>query len=463
MASSRARAPGPRAGPRRPRGVVTSRSPAPESPTSASASTTRAWRSAVRRRRATRGPKPTLSATSRCGKSAASWKTRPISRRCVGTFVRSRPSRSTRPRVGRRRPATTRRIVDLPAPLGPRSASRSPAATSSETSLTIDRPSSTTPRSSRASVIVCSARQATAPRRARRRATSAHEHDAERHRRTDVVLARPAEEAEDGDGHGRPVRSRDEDRRAELAERDREGKPGGDGERTSEERELDLAPDASRRGAEHGGRLAQPGVGRAQRRNEPRTTNGIATSACATGTIAGDERRSSGGSSNARRNPNPSIAAEAPSGSITSASSPPRPRATTTAAGIPTASAIAVATEPKTSELTIACHGATSSAGVSVASERKCAKPWPSPTRSERRTSASGGSARKAAESADDDHDQRRDPDRPEAARAVRAATRTPRRRSSAPETSTVSATAPSWRSASAAAVRRSKSRAAWL
>src|SRR5688572_20038257 len=100
-----------------------------------------------------------------------------------------------------------------------------------------------------------------------------------------------------------------------------------------------------------------------------RTTKGIATSACATGTIAADERRSSGGASKASRNPNPSIAADAPSGSITSASRPPRPRATAVAAGIPTTSAITVAPVAKRSELAIACHGTTSRAGVSSRSE----------------------------------------------------------------------------------------------
>jgi hypothetical protein len=126
-----------------PERVAGSRAPASSSPTSASASATRAARSA-RGRPATLGPKPTFSATVRCGKSAASWNTSPIPRRCAGRPVTSVPSTRTRPAVGRSRPETTRRRVDLPAPLGPSRARRSPDATSSETSSTIRRPSSST-------------------------------------------------------------------------------------------------------------------------------------------------------------------------------------------------------------------------------------------------------------------------------------------------------------------------------
>ena len=51
-----------------------------------------------------------------------------------------------------------------------------------------------------------------------------------------------------------------------------------------------------------------------------RTTNGIATSACAIGTSTGDVRRSSGGSSSAMRKPKPSVTAETPSGTLSSPS-----------------------------------------------------------------------------------------------------------------------------------------------
>ena len=58
-----------------------------------------------------------------------------------------------------------------------------------------------------------------------------------------------------------------------------------------------------------------------------------------------------------------------------STSSPRRPPATATAAGIPTASAIAAAAVAKRSEFRTACHGATKSAGVSWASAVKWSKP----------------------------------------------------------------------------------------
>lgn len=55
-----------------------------------------------------------------------------------------------------------------------------------------------------------------------------------------------------------------------------------------------------------------------------RTTNGTPTSACASGTRIQLLRRSSGGSSSAMRNPNPTVTADTPSGSINSASNPVR-------------------------------------------------------------------------------------------------------------------------------------------
>ena len=52
-----------------------------------------------------------------------------------------------------------------------------------------------------------------------------------------------------------------------------------------------------------------------------RMTNGIAIKACAIGTRTHDVRRSSGGLSSAMRNPNPTVTADTPSGSDTTASS----------------------------------------------------------------------------------------------------------------------------------------------
>ena len=85
-----------------------------------------------------------------------------------------------------------------------------------------------------------------------------------------------------------------------------------------------------RPGAEHRRRVAQPRVDAAQRGHDARTTNGIATTACAIGTSNGEVARPRGACSNASRKPNPTVTAEVPSGSIRNASNaarrPPGPR-----------------------------------------------------------------------------------------------------------------------------------------
>ena len=102
----------------------------------------------------------------------------------------------------------------------------------------------------------------------RDRGDEPHQDDAERHRRPDVVGAGPAEEAEDRHRDGGPVGPHDEHRGAELPERDGERKPGGDGQRACEQRKLDLAAHLGRRRSQHGGRLAEADVDRAEGRNE---------------------------------------------------------------------------------------------------------------------------------------------------------------------------------------------------
>src|SRR3954451_25489545 len=51
------------------------------------------------------------------------------SRAAGGSFVTSRPPIDTRPRSGRSSPATSRKVVVLPAPVGPSSTTNSPSAT----------------------------------------------------------------------------------------------------------------------------------------------------------------------------------------------------------------------------------------------------------------------------------------------------------------------------------------------
>ena len=112
-------------------------------PTTSSNSITRSGTRRPRRANGERGvrrprPKPTLSATSRCGKSDASCGTRPTRRRSGGTpdgpSTTRRPARSTVPAVAGMRPASTRNSVVLPQPLGPRTPSSSPSGTSRWTS-----------------------------------------------------------------------------------------------------------------------------------------------------------------------------------------------------------------------------------------------------------------------------------------------------------------------------------------
>ena len=99
--------------------------------TSLSASVTRASMSGAP---LTRSPNATFSKTSRCGKSAARWKTMFTGRRWGGMRVTSRPCSSSRPSVGRMNPATIRSSVVFPQPDGPSSVTNSPSEIVSETS-----------------------------------------------------------------------------------------------------------------------------------------------------------------------------------------------------------------------------------------------------------------------------------------------------------------------------------------
>src|SRR3954451_9237416 len=71
-----------------------------------------------------------LARTVRCGKSCASWNTRPMRRRWTGSEIlaaaskRTTPSTTMRPRSGRRRPATAAMTLDFPAPERPNRAVR---------------------------------------------------------------------------------------------------------------------------------------------------------------------------------------------------------------------------------------------------------------------------------------------------------------------------------------------------
>ena len=290
-----------------------------------------------------------FAATSRCGNRASSWNIRPMPRRCGGTPARSSGRRA---RQSRRRAAGAQRSPAAASTCRCRSG-RARRRVSPSSTVEVDagerrvaaehdpeRPANAQHQSL--------ARRVGEPlgRRAPRRPVIAARSDGERRGEALVRLSGPAEEPEDRHGQRWLLGAGDEDGGAELAEGDCEREAGCDGERATSERDVDLSP--GRRG---GARRALPPP-RASRGSiersagvTMRTTNGAATSDCATGTSHQDDLKSSGASSNAIRKPNPSITAEAPSGSSTRPSSAPGGRrASATAASPPTTSAIAAAT-----------------------------------------------------------------------------------------------------------------------
>ena len=232
MAPARARARGRHACARRPRATPTARCSRPSRPTSASSSATRA-RCSARPFPCMRRPNAMLAATSRWGKRASSWNISPIPRRCGGTPSRSRPSSVTAPASSGCSPAIARSSVDLPPPLGPRTATVSPSSTARSTPASASWPPSTT-----LAPATCSAGAIRAPAPAVRRTlgeqggarSDRREDDGQRRSDTLVRLTGAAEEPEDRHGQRRLLGPRDEDGGAELPERDREREPGRDGE-----------------------------------------------------------------------------------------------------------------------------------------------------------------------------------------------------------------------------------------
>src|SRR3984885_6274358 len=88
------------------------------------------------RRAGERNGKAKLSNTERCGESEYCWKTKTTSR-CAGeALVTSRPAMRIRPASGFSRPATRRKVVVFPAPVGPSSTTNAPPSTVSDRSET---------------------------------------------------------------------------------------------------------------------------------------------------------------------------------------------------------------------------------------------------------------------------------------------------------------------------------------
>src|SRR5947199_3258057 len=87
------------------------------------------------RRIGARSAKAMFSNTERCGYKEYCWKTKATSRSAGASPVTSRPLIRTDPLSGASSPATRRKVVVLPAPVGPSSATNSPSATFSDSSL----------------------------------------------------------------------------------------------------------------------------------------------------------------------------------------------------------------------------------------------------------------------------------------------------------------------------------------
>src|SRR6266508_2295097 len=113
-------------------------------PPSRAISSTRALTTASSGDGSVRNGKAMFSAIVRCGYSAKSWNTIATCRCRVGRWSIGCPSSRTVPLVAGSSPATMRRMVVLPQPLGPRSTTNSLSATSRSTPLTATVPSSYT-------------------------------------------------------------------------------------------------------------------------------------------------------------------------------------------------------------------------------------------------------------------------------------------------------------------------------
>ena len=211
---------------------------------------------------------------------------RPKPRRCGGTPARSSPSHRTVPWSSGSSPAIARSSVDFPL----RSARA--RATISRSSTVRSTPSSAA-WSPKHTVALSTVEHQKSPRSPTRTRSITSTHTTVSAIRivaiaiacAEVRRARAAEQPEDRDGQRRRVGPHDEHGRAELAERDREREAGADGERRG--RRSAGRPRATRASATRRARRpprAAGGRSRGAPGTTERTTNGIATSACAIGT-----------------------------------------------------------------------------------------------------------------------------------------------------------------------------------
>ena len=317
-AAARAPAPAPPAAARRPRAWRRARRSKPGSPTSSSTSATRA-RASLARRALHPQPERDVAADVAVREQREVLEHQPEAAlvRRAPRQVLGRPS-STRPAVGRSSPATARSSVVLPQPLGPSRLTISPSATLEVDAVERRRAR----RSGRRPPLEPQHQKGSPARSAAQRARSARidaavsEHQDRRHghRLAEVQVARAGSASgrwrRGSSGvSGRAMKSVAPNSPSETANAN--PAPTSDGAR--DDRQVDLAPDPARRGAEHRGRLAQARVDRAQDRHArraPRT--GSRRARARWGSAAATSRRSSGGWSSATRNPKPTVTAEVP-------------------------------------------------------------------------------------------------------------------------------------------------------
>src|SRR5690554_6052543 len=166
---------------------------------------------------------------------------KPKRRRWGGTPARSLPSHKIRPVSSFSRPPTARSSVDLPHPLGPSTATRSPSAT-------VRSAWSTATVSPKRTVTFSTVSISEGAQVGRAEAVHHQDHeggeDAQERGQGqgggEVAYARASEQTEDHDGNGDGVGTGDERGRSELTETDDEGETGTHQGCPGDDREFDV-------------------------------------------------------------------------------------------------------------------------------------------------------------------------------------------------------------------------------
>ena len=269
-----------------------------------------------------RSPNATLPATSRCGNSAYSWNIRPNRRRCGGTAARSSPSQRMRPGVERLQAGDRAQQRGLAAAARPEDRDRLAGADLEVDAVDGRRRAEPHHRAARpAASELAELAHAHLLDREHDHAGHDHQHRRHRHRLPDVQRAGPGEEPRDRDRDRRACRAG----RRTTSRRTRRATPRP---RTRSRPRTPASRSAGRPRATPAAAARRAPRAASRRRGSidrnagttARITNGMATTACASGTSTVLARRSSGQRSSATRKPNPTVTADVPSGSISSVS-----------------------------------------------------------------------------------------------------------------------------------------------